>query len=358
MMMAECLHLAAKGGGYVSPNPMVGAVLVKNNRVVSRGYHRKFGGPHAEVECLRRYRGNVRGATLYVNLEPCCHLGKTPPCTDLIISSGLKRVVVAMQDANPIVQGKGIRKLRKAGITVDVGVMEVEAQRLNRMFITSIAQKRPYIHVKIAQTLDGKIAPLNRKTTLISSHESRTLVHQWRGQHDAVLVGAGTIVGDNPLLDTRLFPGRDPVVIILDGEFNLPVGSRILRSARRRSVYVAADSNYVTTKKKKAERFHKMSIMVLGCKSQRGKIRLRTLFDKLYEHGIASILVEGGSSVFTQCLEEGLIDQLSIFTAPHLMGAGLPAFQMSRKPSAKKFLLIKETRFVQVGSDNLMQAFF
>lgn len=357
-MMAECLKLAAKGAGYVSPNPMVGAVLVKNGRIVSRGYHKQYGANHAEVECLKNYRGALRGATLYVNLEPCCHFGKTPPCTDLLIKSGIRHVVVAMKDVNPVVAGKGIRKLRDAGIKVNVGIMEAEARRLNKAFITYVTRQRPFVHLKIAQTLDSKIAPLSKKTTIITSLKSRKLVHQWRGQHDAVLVGAGTITADDPLLDTRLCAGRNPAVIILDGELSISDKCRVIQSAQKRKVYLLTQRKKLQRKFKKAEHLEKKGVIILGFDSKSGYITPTVLLRALHKRAIASILVEGGSMVFSQFLHKNIVDKLSIFTAPWIMGSGLSAFQMSHNVIMKNVPRAKETVIQHIGPDYLIQAYF
>ena len=192
--MSECLLLAELGKGQVSPNPLVGAVLVRDGRVVARGYHQRCGGPHAEMNCLAHYTGDVRSATMYVSLEPCSHHGKTPPCADMLSGSGLRHVVVGMKDPNPLVSGRGIERLRNAGVEVTVGVLEREARELNRVFVTHIRAKRPYVHVKIAQSMDGFIASPNARRRWISSAASRALVHRWRAEYDAVLVGAGTVI--------------------------------------------------------------------------------------------------------------------------------------------------------------------
>ena len=234
--MEVCLHLAEKGRGLVSPNPLVGAVLVRANRIVAQGYHRRFGGPHAEVECLRRYSGHPGSTTLYVNLEPCTYFGKTPPCTDLIIRSGIKTVVVGMKDPNPRVNGSGIRRLRTSGITVVPGILEGNARALNRAFITYVTKARPLVHVKIAQSLDGKIAQRLNSSTRVTGREAERLVHRMRSEHDAILVGAGTVRVDNPLLNVRLVKGIDPAAVVIDGRLSVGVERRLWRTARHRRV--------------------------------------------------------------------------------------------------------------------------
>ena len=225
--MQECLRLAERGRGSVSPNPMVGAVLVRKGRVLGRGYHARFGGPHAEVNCLGSVRGSTADSTLYVNLEPCAYYGKTPPCVDAVIAAGVREVFTAMKDPNPRVAGRGIRKLRSAGITVHVGLLGDEAKRLNRAFIRHTTVRRPFVHLKIAQSLDGMIAGPRRDNRWITSSASRALVHRMRSEHDAVLVGAGTIRADNPLLTVRSARGRNPHVVILDGRLNVSPKARI-----------------------------------------------------------------------------------------------------------------------------------
>src|SRR5437660_11091013 len=213
IFMLECLSLAARGAGHVSPNPLVGCVIVKRGRVIGRGFHRRFGSPHAEVNAIRSAHEPVRGATLYVNLEPCHIYGKTPPCTDLIIESGIAHVVVGMKDPNPRMKGRGIRNLRRAGIRVTMGILERECRRINEFFARFITTGLPFVTLKIAQSLDGKIG--GSKVGWITGRASGKLVHMLRSRHDAVLVGAGTVVKDNPRLTVRHIRGRNPVRIVL-----------------------------------------------------------------------------------------------------------------------------------------------
>jgi len=324
--MAECLRLAKKGEGFVSPNPLVGAVLVRHNTIVARGYHKRFGGPHAEVECLGRYLGDLRSTTLYVNLEPCSYYGKTPPCIDLILELGIPRVVVAMKDPNPRVSGRGIRALRRHGVEVLSGVREDKARELNRKFVRQMAAQRPYISIKLAQTLDGKIASLNGKLRWISGPQSLKLVHRWRREYDAVLVGAGTIRADNPLLTVRNVKGRNPDAIILDGGFNILQSARILRTTNRRRVFVCVDRTVARAKKRKVQSFTKLGAHVLPCRSTNNMISLDELLSELYRYNIGSILVEGGSHVFSQFINAGMYDEINVFVAPRIMGEGVPSF--------------------------------
>jgi diaminohydroxyphosphoribosylaminopyrimidine deaminase/5-amino-6-(5-phosphoribosylamino)uracil reductase len=305
---------------------MVGAVLVKDGRVVARGYHRKFGGAHAEVDCLRTYHGDRSSTTLYVNLEPCSYHGKTPPCTDLILREGIPRVVIAMKDPNPLVAGRGIRRLRRAGVDVVTGVLQQEARELNRFFVTHITMGRPYIHLKVAQSLDGKIADRHGDARWISSLQSRILVHRWRAQHDVVLVGAGTIMVDDPSLTVRLAKGRDPAVVILDGRFRVPVSSKVLGSAGRRRVFLCVGKRAAHEHQRKVSVLRKAGVEVVEFPDPRGIIALKHILRFLYAQDMGSVLVEGGGIVFGSFVQQRLVDELSVFVAPRIIGMGTNAF--------------------------------
>ncbi len=356
--MGECLKLARRGHAYVSPNPMVGAVVVKKNQVVARGFHRMFGGPHAEVECLNRFKGNPRGATLYVNLEPCAHQGKTPPCTDLIIKSGIRDVSVGMRDPNPLVRGRGMLALRRAGIRTEVGLREEECRELNKAFIRHMTTGLPFIHLKIAQTLDGKIADTRGRSRWISSPDSRRLVHKWRASHDAVLIGAQTIIVDDPLLNVRLAKGRNPHVVILDGRLRIPLTSRVLQPLRGRNVFLCTSTSATKRKRGTVQRLEELGVRVLRFPGVRTKISLRQVLKTLYRNGIGTLFVEGGSDVAGGFLYSGLVDQLSIFVAPRMMGPGILSFNDGH--SGIKIRHRQVTRLVtrRVGNDVLLQFLF
>jgi diaminohydroxyphosphoribosylaminopyrimidine deaminase/5-amino-6-(5-phosphoribosylamino)uracil reductase len=354
--MTECLRLAEKGRGFVSPNPMVGAVLVKQGRIVARGFHRRFGGPHAEVECIRSYDGTLRGATLYVNLEPCSHHGKTPPCTDLIINSGIRKVVVGMKDPNPLVAGNGLRRLRRAGVRVISGVLEQEARELNRVFVTHITRRRPFVHVKVAQSLDGKIALERGSPVWITGKEARKLVHQWRAEHDAILVGANTIRVDDPFLTVRLARGRNPAAVILDGDLSISLRARVLKTARQRNVIIIANEKVVRRRIRKMKELTSQGVLVLPLLSKSNHLSLNIILRKLYRLNIGSLLVEGGSNVFTQFLEGDNIDLLSVFLAPAFMGKGVPAIdQMYHSHRYPIWMSNCRASSRSVGKDTLLQ---
>lgn len=354
--MRECFRLAEKGTGSVSPNPRVGAVLVKDGKIVARGYHTKFGAAHAEVECLRSYKGDRSGTTLYVNLEPCSYQGKTPPCTDLILHEGVPRVVVAMKDPNPLVSGRGIRKLRRAGVEVSVGLLEREARELNRFFVKHVTTGRPYVHLKVAQSIDGKIADRRRDSRWLSSLPSRSLVHRWRASHDAILVGAGTIEADNPALTVRLVKGRNPDVVILDGWFRVGSGRKVFSSARGRRIFVCVRKEALHKEARKVAALVKQGVTVVGFPAKRGVISLQRILRFLSSRGIGSVLVEGGGVVFGEFVRQGLVDEVSLFVVPRIIGVGTDAFAMSQQKSRRG---IHMTGFTAspVGPDILLKGF-
>jgi diaminohydroxyphosphoribosylaminopyrimidine deaminase / 5-amino-6-(5-phosphoribosylamino)uracil reductase len=321
--MRECFALAQRGIGKVSPNPPVGSVLVREGRIVSQGHRARFGGPHAEIECLRSCTSDARGSTLYLNLEPCSHYGKTPPCTEAIIRSGVSSVVVAVEDPNPCVSGRGIKRLREKGIQVRVGVLEDEARALNRFFFTHIRTHRPYVHLKVTQSLDGFIAPHGGRRQWISSRESRILVHKWRREHDAILIGARTALLDNPFLTTRLVQGRDPDVIVLDGKLSLKPSLRLCQSARDRRVIVCTDAAMGGSKKSKIKQLERTGCTVLQFPGRSGKLALEKVLLDLYDLNVGSLLIEGGGEVYAQVLRARIVDQISVFTAPTLLRKGV-----------------------------------
>jgi diaminohydroxyphosphoribosylaminopyrimidine deaminase/5-amino-6-(5-phosphoribosylamino)uracil reductase len=307
--MRECFRLAQKGRGAVSPNPMVGSVLVKRGKILARGYHARFGGPHAEVICLAKKPAAAAGATLYVNLEPCSHYGKTPPCVDRIIGTGVKRVVTSIRDPNPGVAGKGIGKLRRAGVAVTTGVLAEKARELNRVFLHSMTHGRPFVHVKIAESLDGKIAAAKGKRTTLSSRPSLALVHRWRGECDAIVIGAGTI--------------------------RVPIGARVFKSARRRRVIIVASASALQRREKTRSILESKGVEIMSFSGMGRKISVDRLLRILYAKDIGSVLVEGGRDIFTQFLVSGEVELLSIVVAPVLLKGGVPAFDVRRARAAR-----------------------
>ncbi|EQB63745.1 MAG: hypothetical protein RBG1_1C00001G1324 [candidate division Zixibacteria bacterium RBG-1] len=317
--MQLALKLAQKGLGKTSPNPMVGTVIVKNGKIIGSGYHRMAGDRHAEVIALQYAGKNSKSATLYVNLEPCCHFGQTPPCTEEIINSGIKKVVCAMIDPNPKVKGKGIEILKKNKIKIEVGLLEEEAKKLNEAYIKYMTTGLPFVILKWASTLDGKIATVDGDSKWISNDQSRKFAHKLRSQVDAVLVGVDTMIKDDPELNTRLVKGKNPVKIILDTKGRMSLNSKIVSNAKSERTILAT----VCADK---ERFENSNLEVWKLKeNQKGQVDLLSLLKKTGENKITSILIEGGQKVLTSFMQEKLVDKVYCFIAPKIIGKGLDA---------------------------------
>lgn len=347
LYMSECLTLAVKGAGFVSPNPMVGAVIVKNGRIISRGYHQKFGGPHAEVHALRYARDKVHGATLYVNLEPCNFYGKTPPCTDAVISSRISRVVVGTVDQNPMVSGGGIHRLRRAGIAVTVGALEEECKKLNESFFKFIRNRTPFVTLKVAQTLDGKIADKNGSSKWITNRMSRALVHQLRSRYDAVLVGARTVDVDDPQLTVRKVKGRNPVRVVLCRSLDVSPEAKVFSGPGKKILFT--DQRATGKRSAKRRRLIQRGTEIIDIPADRnGKIPIPGILESLGQRGIASLLVEGGASTYSEFLHQRCVDKILFFVAPKVLGSGLDAFR-----ELTSIVLGKEIKFTNISSWNL-----
>lgn len=338
--MQRCFQLAANGLGNVAPNPMVGCVVVHNEKIIGEGYHVNFGEAHAEVNAINsaKDKSTLMASTLYVSLEPCAHQGKTPPCSDLIIESGIKKVVVACSDTNPLVAGKGIEKLKRAGVEVISGVMEKEARELNKRFFTFHEQKRPYIILKWAQTADGFIDRKrndNIQTALqISNEHSKRLVHKWRGEEQAIMVGTNTARLDNPKLDVRLVNGKNPLRIVLDKNAELPDSLNL---------FDGSQPTFVFTAKKNADRTNLEFITI-----DFTKIVLPQMMSELYEKQIQSVLIEGGSNLLQSFIDESLWDEARVFISETFIGDGIPSPRLKERPvgvensSNDKFYLFRK----------------
>lgn len=320
--MREALRLARKGLGRVSPNPMVGALVVRGDTVLGKGYHREFGGTHAEVNALRDAKGETRGATLYVTLEPCSHHGKTPPCVDLIIERGVSRVVVGTRDPNPLVPGRGIDTLQAHGIQVTTGVLEKACRELNDAFFKFCETGLPFVTLKMVQSLDGRIATKRGDSQWISSRESRRMVHRWRAIHDGVMVGIGTILTDDPSLTVRLVRGRSPHRLIVDSTLRIPRGAKVLVDGKAPTTIVTTDR----ADSRRIQELESLGVRVLSVDSDpQGRVDLETALRRLATKGMTSILVEGGSRLATSLLEAGLADRLTWIIGPRILGEGKAA---------------------------------
>ncbi|MGN6369829.1 MAG: bifunctional diaminohydroxyphosphoribosylaminopyrimidine deaminase/5-amino-6-(5-phosphoribosylamino)uracil reductase RibD [Phycisphaerae bacterium] len=323
--MARALNLARRGQGAVEPNPMVGALVVRNNKIVGKGYHRQFGGPHAEVHALRSAGPNARGATLYVTLEPCCHWGKTPPCTDAILAAGITRVVVAMVDPFAAVHGKGIRLLKRRGLQVDVGLLENSARALNAPFITRLTQHRPFVIAKWAQSLDGCIALANGESKWISSETSRAFVQQLRGRMDAILIGRATAEKDDPLLMARPARGADihriATRIILDSHCRLAPDSQLARTIPFAPLMIIHAKKLPPAAEKRRRTLESKGAMTIPIRTHPdGRLHLPELLKFLAARDYTNLLVEGGPETMASFLAADLIDEAHIFIAPILIG--------------------------------------
>ena len=327
-VMRRALELAARGTGIVEPNPSVGAVIVDHNLYLAgEGHHERFGGPHAEINALSEAGVRAAGATLFVTLEPCCHHGKTPPCTTAIIEAGIRRVVIGMQDPSAHVDGAGIRKLKSAGIDVEVGLLEAEVRRINAPFVKLVASGLPYVHAKWAMTLDGKIASRSGSSRWISNDASREIVHRLRGRMDAILIGSATAKSDDPLLTARPPGPRVATRIVLDSRAELPVDSQLVRSIDRAPVLVAASGSAVEVD---VRRLEKAGVEVLlfpqtGSAMNDGpaddtRPDLRELLKELGRREMTNVLVEGGGELLGSFFDQQLIDAVHVFIAPKLVG--------------------------------------
>jgi len=317
--MKRVLELAARGSGSTSPNPLVGAVIVKNGKIVGEGWHERAGEPHAEVKAIMNSKESLEGSTIYVNLEPCSHFGRTPPCAAELVKRRFKRVVVAMEDPNPLVAGRGIKLLRDSGIEVDVGSHRLDALKLNDIFIKHITRKTPFILLKSAMTLDGKTASKSGDSKWISGEQSREHVHHLRNRYSSILVGINTVLKDNPELTTRLLgvKGRNPLRIIVDSKGRIPFDSNVLQTEDDRRTIIATTEDMPEIKQRQLK---DKGAEVIITDKRNGKVNIRQLIEELGERGVDSLLIEGGGTIAASFLEEGLIDKVAIFIAPVIIG--------------------------------------
>jgi diaminohydroxyphosphoribosylaminopyrimidine deaminase/5-amino-6-(5-phosphoribosylamino)uracil reductase len=315
--MRRALDLARFGLGHVEPNPMVGCVITRGAETIGEGWHRRFGGPHAEVEALIVAGPRAAGATMYVTLEPCCHHGKTPPCTKAVIAAGIERVVVATVDPFAAVAGRGLEELRAAGISVESGVLEAEARALNAPYFKLIETGRPWLIAKWAMTLDGKIATHTGSSRWISNEASRVIAHNLRGRVDAVLVGRRTVEADDPLLTARPPGPRLAARVVLDSEARTPLSSKLVTTAAEAPVIIAVSSSADT---KRVEALRSAGCEVLTFAGQTHAERLIALLDELGRRRMTNVLVEGGSQLLGGCFDQNLVDEVHVFVAPKLIG--------------------------------------
>ena len=385
--MQRAIALAKKGAGFVNPNPMVGCVIVKDDKIIGEGYHEYYGGFHAERNALIKNDADFKDATLYVTLEPCCHHGKTPPCTDIIIEKGIKKVVVGLLDPNPLVAGKGISILKDAGIEVVAGLLEDEIKELNKVFLKYIKTKRPYVLLKTAMTLDGKIASHTGDSKWITNEKSRQLVHKLRSEMMGIVAGIGTVKADDPMLNCR-YEGQQttdngqqdlstsvethgrvssvhkvhqPIRIIVDTKASISIDSQIVKTAKDYRTILAVGKSLGQkdnkTTRQQVEMLKSFNVEILCCEEKDGHVDINDLMNKLGEMGIDSLLLEGGATLNAAFLEAGCVDEVYAFIAPKIIGGEKSKSPIGGKgiDMMKDAIMLKDIKIEQFDNDILIK---
>ncbi len=353
--MRKALRLARRGLAKVSPNPMVGALLVRKGEIIGQGYHRRYGESHAEINAIQDARGEVSGATLYVTLEPCCHhRKKTPPCLDALIQANIQRVVIGTLDPNPQVKGRSIEALRRRGVETTVGILEEECAELNQVYFKYMQTGLPFVTLKFAQTLDGRIASASGDSQWISSESSRRLAHRLRRLHDGVLVGVGTVLADDPQLTVRLVKGRNPIRIVADSRLRIPLSARVLTEQHVAPTIIATTSR-ADGGKLSALKEMGIGVLTVG-EDEAGEVDLRGLLEILGKRGISSVLAEGGASIITSLLHRRLADKVTVFIAPKVLGKGVEAVGDLGIRDVSYALKLSFVRLYRSGEDLVIEA--
>jgi diaminohydroxyphosphoribosylaminopyrimidine deaminase/5-amino-6-(5-phosphoribosylamino)uracil reductase len=344
--MQRAVMLAKRATGRTSPNPLVGCVIVKNGKLIAEGWHKVCAGDHAEVDALKKAGVKTKGATMYVTLEPCAHWGRTPPCVDAVLAAGIKKIVVAMKDPNPLTNGKSIRKMRSRGLEVVTGVGASEARDMNLAFIKYISKKMPYVVAKLAQTMDGKAGICRGQVPWITSSATRARAREKRKEFDAIVVGVNTVMADDPGLNA---PGKAIVKVVVDARLRMPLKAKLLKEAKPGQIIIA------TTRKAsraKIAAFEKRGAIVMACPDRAGHVDLKALFKELAKNGLSRILIEGGPTLVDAAFKAGLVDRLHVYIAPRLM-SGIKArdmiagFDIGSLADAKKFKIVQVDRMGQ-----------
>lgn len=353
IFMREALRIARNAEGRTSPNPLVGAVIVKDGKIIAEGWHRQAGTPHAEIHALNMAGELSRGATLYVTLEPCSHFGRTPPCAQAVIDAGISRVVAAMSDPNPKVAGRGFELLRAAGVKVEVGLLEAQARRLNEVFIKWVTRRLPFVTMKFACSLDGKIATSTGESQWISGIESRRFTHHLRDLNDAILIGVGTVLADNPSLTTRLVEGKNPVRVIVDSKARTPLESMVVNDKSARTII--ATTSKAPQEKISALKACGVEVITVGDELVDLKLLMRTLA----EREITSVLVEGGGTIHFAMLSAGLVDKVMAFVAPKIIGGvnSLTAVEGAGFEKLSDAINLKDITTTTLGEDILISGY-
>ena len=352
--MKMALELAQKGMGFTAPNPMVGAVIVKNGRIIGQGYHRKYGELHAEREALAVCTEEPKGASIYVTLEPCCHYGKQPPCVNAILEAGIRRVIIGSSDPNPLVAGKGIRILKDHGIEVTENILKEECDKLNEAFFYYIQNKKPYVVMKYAMTMDGKIAAYTGESKWVTGEAARIHVQEQRLKYTGIMVGVGTVLADDPMLTCRLENSRNPVRIICDSHLRTPLTSKIVRTAETIPTILASSSK----DQQKIKNYEEMGCQVLYVPEKNGHIDLNRLMELLGAAKIDSILLEGGGSLNWSALECGIVQKVQTYIAPKLFGGEEAKTPVEGKgfPDPASAVLLKNSEIIRLGDDFLIES--
>lgn len=352
--MKMALELAQKGMGFTAPNPMVGAVIVKNGRIIGQGYHRKYGELHAEREALAVCTEEPKGASIYVTLEPCCHYGKQPPCVNAILEAGIRRVIIGSSDPNPLVAGKGIRILKDHGIEVTENILKEECDKLNEAFFYYIQNKKPYVVMKYAMTMDGKIAAYTGESKWVTGEAARIHVQEQRLKYTGIMVGVGTVLADDPMLTCRLENSRNPVRIICDSHLRTPLTSKIVRTAETIPTILASSSK----DQQKIKNYEELGCQVLYVPEKNGHIDLNRLMELLGAAKIDSILLEGGGSLNWSALESGIVQKVQTYIAPKLFGGGEAKTPVEGKgfPDPASAVLLKNSEIIRLGDDFLIES--
>lgn len=350
--MRFALELAKKGEGKVNPNPLVGAVVVKDGNIIGQGYHHQYGGPHAEVYALQEAGTEAKDATIYVTLEPCSHYGKTPPCAKKIIDSGIKRCIIAMIDPNPLVAGKGIAMMKEAGIQVEVGLCETEARALNRVFLKYISTKIPFLFLKCGITLDGKLATRSFQSKWITNEMARERVQYLRNKYTGIMVGIHTVIEDNPSLDARIENGRDPYRIIVDPYLEIPLSSKLLHKQDKKVIIITSSLEKETGKQKELEKLEVRFIFL-----QERMFSFSNMLEEIGKLGVDSVLLEGGGQLISAAFQENMIDGGEIFIAPKILGdeRAVPFISGFCKESMEEAISLSNVKVHQYGNNCSME---
>lgn len=354
--MERALELAQRGKGKVNPNPMVGAVIVRNGKIIGEGWHEYFGGVHGEINAIQNVHGDVEGADLYVTLEPCSHFGKTPPCIETIIKHKIHKVIIGMKDPNPLVCGKGIIALKQAGIEVESGILEKECKKSNEIFIKYITKKEPFVVMKSAVTLDGKIASYTGDSKWITDEKSRFAVHKIRNDVMAVMVGVGTVISDNPFLTARVENGKDPIRIVVDSTLRIPENSHVLELDKNQRCIIATSNE---ADKEKKQRLQNRGIEIIETPTIEKKVDLKYLMKQIGKMGIDSILLEGGGELNFSAVQEKIVDKFIYFIAPKLIGGRTAKTSLEGNGfrQMKEAVSLKDIEIYKLQNDVLITAY-